>query len=1493
MKFNRCLLKFICTSLMLALSLQAAPIYAAGKSYTLYKETFDSVPVNGVPKDFDINGEKARTLNSLGSNKVLQVIKGGKTTVTVPMSTQAQKYFIDFKIGAENTTNAIISVANQSTTGCLLKIEDNEIKTKEGKVVAGVLSNANVEKNIFNGGLTQVSIAVNLKTNKFSVYADKKLCVEDWKLAEPVKPESLIIEKEEDGENNLYLDDIALYEGNFPWKPENNKNAFGVKNTAILGENDEQGEEFFSFTDDIGDFTFFHSTWTGQNKYANNVKLYPKTNEITSEAFDYKNPKKGDKLIFKKKTSDDAYMDINLNIFKGYKSQKQYKYFKITGEFMADFDSDATAQIFMLRDNTSSSSTINEYPVKIESGRTVAISGTSGFSGAAANGSCFKVTMYLNLNDGTNTVFFGTGNDWTYNNYRMVAKEVRLTNKIKNLNVVRIACGAGAFSGELKCRNVEVTGFDKPFIVNENEVTEVNTSMFEFDKNIADDLDGKIMFNYLSGSAFSNGYKYKLESKGEYENGEFYIALDEFNKAYGTDAVFADNEITLNGKKYSSENVKKAKDGTVLIPLKETVKNILGYNVFDDEDGLIVTSKSKIYFDKSAEVEYHKRYTPENTWNDSYRYVDFQSNLKYLSDYMLFDRPSAEKLLEGYQKMNSDGKHHISVLASDKDFDRIRELSKTDSYMKKVVEDLIAQADVVITQKLRTYKYDDSIRTLNTARQLESWMQLVGFAYQMTGEEKYAKYALDQLNELNNFPDLNPIHIIDSGSYGTAIAVAYDWCYDYFTEEQREAIKANVYRLFLSVFPQAFYCRIPAKSVTNNDLTIVMPGICLKWYSNFNTWVNSGGVCMAAAFMGDYPEICSDYLSNTIRSLEYTMKNLYPDGVWAESSNYWYHVARSLMYSCATLENIYGTDFNLLSFPGVEKTGIANMAIRSMVANYNYHDASDEKIYASHPMGYFGKHFNQRELIAARRATIEKAFDERMADVQIFVADALYYDPDVSVDETEKLPKVKYSEGVELFSVHGDYKDYDALFFASHGGPTTFYHAHNDNGDFVFDLNGVRWAQALGSEDYNSSLAENEKYRKRTEGHNTVTINNTADYNQVANVYTPLIDYKEGAGGAYGVYDMTDTYGSNVKDYKRGFYIGDNFKTLTVRDEIDLAKDNSEIYWFMHTTADAYLADDRTVALSKDGKTMTLRFETDAPDAQLSIMDASPLPSSPQGEGQTNNVGVRKIAIKINASGKVNLAVRLGEFTDTVMNKPICEWTAPDMANKEYDTSDYGYTGIVYGEKVESLNYIPVLSGQSLPDVEVVPSDPLKSAEFIKSDSVNMPNLIRVYSADKTKSKMFIVPYDTQRGTKDMMFDELELASFYVSDEPQAENLGKNMFDNDFSTRWTTMTRGEHAVFDLGSVQSVDGVAIGFWQSLVRSYYFDLYYSTDGVNYEKIDSFTSSPGSEEYQVFSINRVNARYIKLVGNGCSANPNTNILEFRVLRLNDKFEKIRYGE
>ncbi|MDO5311301.1 MAG: discoidin domain-containing protein, partial [Clostridia bacterium] len=389
-------------------------------------------------------------------------------------------------------------------------------------------------------------------------------------------------------------------------------------------------------------------------------------------------------------------------------------------------------------------------------------------------------------------------------------------------------------------------------------------------------------------------------------------------------------------------------------------------------------------------------------------------------------------------------------------------------------------------------------------------------------------------------------------------------------------------------------------------------------------------------------------------------------------------------------------------------------------------------------------------------------------------------------------------------------------------------------------------------------------------------------------VYNPIIKSEEGTGGAYAVYDMAPAY-ADADSFKRGFYIGDNFKTLTVRDEIELNKDNSEIYWFMHTTAEAYVTDDKTVVLSKDGETLVLNFETDADTAEVSIMDAAPLPNSPAGEGQNVNSGVRKIAIRLQASGKVSLTVRLGEFGGAVRNEPIDQWAVPEKTAEQEDAGDYGYTGYVYGLEMDGMGYVPVVSTKSFPEFKIIPHDPEKTAEIIASDSLEVPNLVRIYNSDRTRSKTYIIPYDAQRGIKDLAYEEMPIANFSVSAEPQAENRGANMFDNDFSTRWTTLNKGESAVFDLGSVQNIDGIAAGFWQSPVRNYYFDLYYSNDKVNWTKIDSYTSASGAEEYQVFSFDRINAQYLKLVGNGCSANVNTNILELRVLKRKAAFEHV----
>lgn len=419
---------------------------------------------------------------------------------------------------------------------------------------------------------------------------------------------------------------------------------------------------------------------------------------------------------------------------------------------------------------------------------------------------------------------------------------------------------------------------------------------------------------------------------------------------------------------------------------------------------------------------------------------------------------------------------------------------------------------------------------------------------------------------------------------------------------------------------------------------------------------------MSLAFMETYPETCTDLLWHSIRSLEYTFKNLYPDGAWIESSGYWEIVSRCMSYVFGSLDTIYGTDFNLSRFPGTDKTGLTNMMLKGMIGNYNYHDAAPRMIYADYTMSFLGKYFNQPELLAARYATLKKEFNENMATDDAYAFDALYYDPEVKIEEIRKLPRTNVAKGLEAFTVHEDYTDYNSLFFASHGGPVTFYHAHNDKGDFVFDLNGIRWACALGPEDYNSSLTSAEKYRVRTEGHNTITINNGPTLNQLANTYAPIIAHGEGEDGAFAVYDMSDLY-TDADIFLRGFSIGDNYRSLTIRDEIILNKNNSEIYWFMHTQAAAEVIDDHTVILSQNEKSLVLNFNYNALSAKVKVMNAVPLSSSPEGKGQNSNDGYRKVAIRLVGSGKVMLTVRLGEFAGEVDKTPILQWTT-EKVNK-------------------------------------------------------------------------------------------------------------------------------------------------------------------------------------------------------------------------------------
>ena len=103
------------------------------------------------------------------------------------------------------------------------------------------------------------------------------------------------------------------------------------------------------------------------------------------------------------------------------------------------------------------------------------------------------------------------------------------------------------------------------------------------------------------------------------------------------------------------------------------------------------------------------------------------------------------------------------------------------------------------------------------------------------------------------------------------------------------------------------------------------------------------------------------------------------------------------------------------------------------------------------------------------------------------------------------------------------------------------------------------------------------------------------------------------------------------------------------------------MYWFLHTKASPVVAG-KYVLLSQGGEMMKLEFSvTGAGSASLSVMDAAPLPTSPNPDGQEKNTGIKKVAIRVVGSGAVAITVKLSpvlagaEFAP-LDNTPLSEW---------------------------------------------------------------------------------------------------------------------------------------------------------------------------------------------------------------------------------------------
>ena len=109
----------------------------------------------------------------------------------------------------------------------------------------------------------------------------------------------------------------------------------------------------------------------------------------------------------------------------------------------------------------------------------------------------------------------------------------------------------------------------------------------------------------------------------------------------------------------------------------------------------------------------------------------------------------------------------------------------------------------------------------------------------------------------------------------------------------------------------------------------------------------------------------------------------------------------------------------------------------------------------------------------------------------------------------------------------------------------------------------------------------------------------------------------------------------------------------------------------------------------------------------------------------------------------------------------------------------------------------------------------------------------------------------------------LDITAVTASDE--SGGSAAKTIDGDLTSSWAAQGIGVWTKYDLGEIKNVDRVDLLFGNASIRINYFDIAVSTDGINFTKVYSGSSSGTSSVIQQYRFDSVPARYVKFIGNG----------------------------
>jgi len=980
-------------------------------------------------------------------------------------------------------------------------------------------------------------------------------------------------------------------------------------------------------------------------------------------------------------------------------------------------------------------------------------------------------------------------------------------------------------------------------------------------------LEGKKALHVKSG-VFYDGEKKTLVSPMPYiENGRTMVPVRLISESFGVDVsydastatiklgdnvsfVADDYAVDINGEKIELDVPARVIDGRTFLPLRVLCEQILCKKVYYDDtveynEGLIVIS------------------------DEEFKAPTDRTRLQALNDFVFYYRPTAEDVYALYTK-NNPNNAHPRLQASKNTFDRLKEEIKKYPIKKKWADNIIALADsYLLSNTPPEYKTYDGVR-------LPSYSigrtEVFGMAYQLTGDRKYVDAAWVQIEAVCNWPTWNPSHFLDVSNFLSGVATGYDWMYDAWTDEQKKIMEEGIFRNGLDEADNWYLGLKGSKTV--------FPMATNNW----NTSCNGAVVRAALVFMEVYPEVCSRLISNGLRGVESMIYRYAPDGAWFEGTSYWGATTSAVGNLVDSLDTVLGDSFRLDRIGGLETTADFILQMQSPYGAYSFSDSENTHVYPD-ILYWLSNKYNNPSVTAS---TLRNTNSESSSPMALIWLNAEIQPNDIT------LPLDSVFRGdAQVASMRESWTDPETTYAAFKGGKTTVEHAHLDEGSFIFESMGERWSMDLGRDDYNiptywdMSSGRWKILRMRAEGHSTIIINpDKSGIDQALNTTADITSLVSKPRGSIGIVDMSGPLKKNAISARRGFFFTDNRKSLVIRDEISLAGE-AELHWLMYTGAPEAEIGDKAITLMLNNKKLKLTFETNAKDYEIFFEDALPLEGSPVTAGENQNLGYRRVRIKLTGNGKVNMTVKLTpetiKGTDVSMyNKSIDLWTIPDGEVPENPKLD-----MIYADGKEIVDFDPINQQYVLKYFE--PTSPMPNITAVSEG--NIVNIENAENYDGTTVITVSNPNDSELATvyritykRDFSYlPTITPVSVSVSAQPQPENPKESAIDGNFATRWSAQGLTGHWIeLDLGSVQDISAILMGTYEGNKRIFSFDISLSEDGETYYKVfDGKTDGITVDEYESFDIGNQKARYVKINCKGTTAGAWNSITELAVVK------------